>query len=201
MTGTLLYDADHDAAHTRVIFELSDGHRVSFCDPRRFGTGLVIPTSDLDQYFSSRLGLEPFDPGFDCEHLFALTRGRRTALKSFLLDQRLIAGIGNIYADEAMFRAGLAPLRRPMGLTRAETERLREGIVDSLTAGIHAGGATIDDFRDPDGAWGAYQSQFLVHRREGRDCPDCGTAIKRITVGGRSTYFCPSCQRRGGRSD
>lgn len=196
MTGTLLYDPEPAPIHGRVEFCLSDGHVLWFSDPRRFGTGAVIESSRLDAYFAERLGLEPFDPAFDQEHLFQLTRRRNAPLKSFLLDQRRIAGIGNIYADEAMFRAGVHPLKRPSTLTRAQAGLLRDGIVAALAAGIDAGGATIDDFRDPDGAWGAYQSEFLVHRREGLPCPDCGTAIKREVVGGRSTYHCPQCQPR-----
>ncbi len=194
MTGTLLYDPLPEQKHLRVEFGLDDGHRLGFSDPRRFGTGLVLNAADLDGYFEPRLGLEPFDARFDGRHLFGLMRGRTAPIKSFLLDQRRIAGIGNIYADEALFRAGIHPLRRPGELNRGQAARLRDGIVDALAAGIDAGGATIDDFRDPDGAWGAYQSEFLVHRREGRECPDCGRAICRMVIGGRSTYCCESCQ-------
>jgi len=194
MTGTLLYDPDPDTRYSRVEFSLSDGHRVVFSDPRRFGTGLVLKTAELEAYFASRLGLEPFDPNFNQAHFHKLTRGRSAPLKSFLLDQRKIAGIGNIYADEALFRSEINPLRRPSELTQKQSAALREGIIAALAAGIDAGGATIDDFRDPDGAWGAYQSEFLVHRREGKSCPTCSTEIVRIVVGGRSTYFCPKCQ-------
>ena len=204
MTGTLLYDPDPDTRYSRVEFSLSDGHRVVFSDPRRFGTGLVLKTAELEAYFASRLGLEPFDPNFDHAHFHQLTRGRSAPLKSFLLDQRKIAGIGNIYADEALFRSEINPLRWPSELTQKQSAALREGIIAALAAGIDAGGATIDDFRDPDGAWGAYQSEFLVHRREGKPCPTCSTEIVRIVVGGRSTYFCPKCQpkprRRPGKS-
>ncbi len=194
MTGTLLYDPDCDQRHSRVEFGLDDGHRLVFSDPRRFGTGIVVDESSLDGYFENRLGLEPFDSRFDAGHLFQLTRRRSTPIKSFLLDQRQIAGIGNIYADEALFRARINPLRLPQSITRTQAAALRESIIDALSAGIDAGGATIDDFRDPDGAWGAYQSEFLVHRREGRPCPACSEAIVRIVVAGRSTYYCPSCQ-------
>ena len=203
MTGTLLYDPDPDTQYSRVEFSLSDGHRLVFSDPRRFGTGLILKTAELEAYFASRLGLEPFDPKFDQVHFHELTRGRSAPLKSFLLDQRKIAGIGNIYADEALFRAEINPLRWPSELTQKQSAALREGIIAALAAGIDAGGATIDDFRDPDGAWGAYQSEFLVHRREGKPCPSCSTEIVRIVVGGRSTYFCPTCQpkprRRSGK--
>ena len=194
MTGTLLYDPFPEPRHGRVEFNLDDGHSLWFSDPRRFGTGILVHDDHMDDYFRARLGLEPFDPEFDGEHLFQLTRGRNSPLKSFLLDQRRIAGIGNIYADEALFRAQLSPLKRPSTLTRVQAAALRDAIVDALSAGIDAGGATIDDFRDPDGAWGAYQSEFLVHRREARPCPNCACPIVRIVVGGRSTYHCPDCQ-------
>lgn len=196
MTGVLLVDPDDGTSHVRVVITLDDGTLIAFRDPRRFGTGMVIEGSALDRWFAPRLGIEPFDPAFDAHAMHELTRGRRAPLKSFLLDQRRIAGIGNIYADEALFRSGLHPLREPGSLNRSQSARLRDAVVDALSAGIDAGGATIDDFRDPDGAWGAYQSEFLVHRREGLPCPGCGRAIVRLVVGGRSTYCCGSCQPR-----
>jgi len=196
MTGTLLINPLSAARHQRVEIALENGNRIVFNDPRRFGTGDLLQTAALDAWLGLRLGLEPFDEGFTEQHFFSLTRRRRTPLKSFLLDQKLIAGIGNIYADEALFRAELHPLRHPLGLTRAQSAALRDGVVEALKAGIDAGGATIDDFRDPDGAWGAYQSEFLVHRREGLPCPQCSTSIVRFKVGGRSTYCCENCQRR-----
>ncbi len=196
MTGTMLINPRQAVGHERVEFVLSDGERIVFNDPRRFGTGELVQTSELDDWFAPRLGLEPFDGGFTDEHFFGLTRRRQTPLKSFLLDQRLIAGIGNIYADEALFRAQLHPLRMPKGITRAQSAILRVSIIDALQAGIDAGGATIDDFRDPDGAWGAYQSEFLVHRREGKPCPTCSSPIVKFKVGGRATYCCEVCQSR-----
>ena len=195
MTGTILINPDGAIGHERAEFGMSDASRIVFNDPRRFGTAELVPTAEVEEWFVGRLGLEPFDPNFTDEHLFGLTRGRKAPLKNFLLDQRLIAGIGNIYADEALFRARLHPLRRPLGLTKAQVSDLRVAIIDSLQAGIDAGGATIDDFRSPDGAWGAYQSEFLVHRREDLPCPACGEAIERFKVGGRSTYCCRACQR------
>ena len=194
MTGTILLNPEGAIGHERAEFGMSDASKIVFNDPRRFGTAELVPTLEVEEWFKGRLGLEPFDPNFTNIHLFGLTRGRKAPLKNFLLDQRLIAGIGNIYADEALFRARLHPLRKPLGLTKAQVSDLRGAIVDSLQAGIDAGGATIDDFRSPDGAWGAYQSEFLVHRREGLPCPNCANAVERIKVGGRSTYFCRSCQ-------
>jgi formamidopyrimidine-DNA glycosylase len=128
--------------------------------------------------------------------LRALARGRKAPVKSFVLDQRRIAGVGNIYADEALFRAGIHPLRPAGRLTRAQVGRLREGIEQALLAGIEAKGATIDDFRHIDGARGSFQDRFLVHLREGEPCVVCGRPIRKLVVGGRGTYACERCQPR-----
>ncbi len=195
MTGTLLLDAEADLAHTRVVFHLGD-HRLSFVDPRRFGTGELQLGHDAHVAFmDARLGLEPFDPAFTGAHLRSLARGRRAPVKAFLLDQRRIAGVGNIYADEALFRARIHPLRPVGTLKLAQLEALRDAVIESLRAGIDAKGASIDDFRDPYGVQGSFQDQFLVHLREGRPCPNCGTTIVKLRAAGRGTYVCPRCQR------
>jgi formamidopyrimidine-DNA glycosylase len=198
MTGTLLYDPPAPPpAHARVRLALDDGHELVVCDPRRFGTGeLAEGRAALEAFLAARLGLEPFDERFTAEHLGALARGRRAPTKAFLLDQRRIAGVGNIYADEALFRARVHPLRPAGRLTRAQLEALRVGVVDSLKAGIEARGASIDDFRDPDGVQGTFQDRFLVHRRAGEPCPTCGTPIVKLVAAGRGTYVCERCQRR-----
>jgi formamidopyrimidine-DNA glycosylase len=197
MTGTLLYDPPVAPPHTRVLLELDDGHRVVYVDPRRFGTGhLVHGASARDEYLRARLGTEPLTPGFTAEHLRTLARGRTAPVKAFVLDQRQIAGVGNIYADEALFRAGIHPLRPAGRLTRADWERVRVGIEEALSAGIEAKGASIDDFRHVDGARGSFQDLFLVHRREGEPCPRCGETIRKLVVGGRGTYVCERCQPR-----
>jgi len=197
MTGTLLYDPPAAPSHTRVTLELDDGHRVVYVDPRRFGTGhLVRGAGARDAYLHERLGVEPFTPGFTGEHLHTLARGRAAPVKAFVLDQRHIAGVGNIYADEALFRAMIHPLRPAGRLTKADWERVREGIEQALGAGIEAKGASIDDFRHVDGARGSFQDLFLVHRRAGRPCPSCGTMIRKIVVVGRGTYVCERCQPR-----
>ena len=197
MTGTLLYDPPAAPPHTHVILDLDDGHRVVYVDPRRFGTGhLMHGEPARDAYLRERLGVEPLTPGFTAEHLRALARGRAAPVKAFVLDQRHIAGVGNIYADEALFRAGIHPQRPAGRLNRADWERVREGIEEALGAGIEAKGASIDDFRHVDGARGSFQDLFLVHRRAGRPCPRCGTTIRKIVVGGRGTYVCERCQRR-----
>jgi formamidopyrimidine-DNA glycosylase len=197
MTGTLLLDPASEPPHTRVRFELDGGHRLLYVDPRRFGTGHVVSgTPARDAYLRERIGIEPLTPEFTLEHLRALARGRRAPVKSFVLDQRRIAGVGNIYADEALFRARIHPLRRAGALTRTQVAELRNGIEEALLAGIDAKGASIDDFRHVDGARGSFQDRFLVHRREGEPCPRCGTTIRKLVVGGRGTYVCERCQPR-----
>jgi formamidopyrimidine-DNA glycosylase len=197
MTGAVLFDPDPEPLHARVRLELDSGHRLVFDDPRRFGTGhLVHGVVARDAYLAARLGIEPFTDEFTGAHLFQLTRGRRAPIKAFVLDQRRIAGVGNIYADEALFRARIHPLRPAGRLRRAELERLREGIEAALQAGIDAKGASIDDFRHVDGARGSFQDRFLVHTRAGEPCPECGATIEKLVVGGRGTYVCPRCQPR-----
>jgi formamidopyrimidine-DNA glycosylase len=195
MTGALLFDPAHGPPYTRVRFELDEGHRLAYVDPRRFGTGhLLFGSLARDEYLASRLGVEPFTPGFTSEHLRRLARDRKAPVKAFVLDQRRIAGVGNIYADEALFRARIHPLRPAGRLTAAQWSRLRDGIEDALAAGIDAKGATIDDFRHVDGARGSFQDRFLVHRRAGEPCPECGRPVRKIVVAGRGTYVCEQCQ-------
>jgi formamidopyrimidine-DNA glycosylase len=197
MTGALLFDPDVEPPHTRVRMRLDGGHRLIYVDPRRFGTGhLMLGEAARDAYLAERLGVEPMTPEFTTEHLRAVARGRKAPVKAFVLDQRRIAGVGNIYADEALFRAGIHPLRPAGALKRPQLEALREGIERSLEAGIEANGATIDDFRHVDGARGSFQDLFLVHRREGEPCVNCGTTIRKLVVGGRGTYVCEHCQPR-----
>jgi formamidopyrimidine-DNA glycosylase len=171
--------------------------RLVIVDPRRFGTGeLLLGEEAMERFFAARLGLEPLDERFTAEHLRALARGRAAPVKAFLLDQRRVAGVGNIYADEALFRAGIHPLRPAGRLSPAQYARLREGVIEALGEGIDARGATIDDFRHVDGVRGSFQDRFLVHRREGLPCPRCGRTIVKLVVGGRGTYVCERCQPR-----
>jgi formamidopyrimidine-DNA glycosylase len=201
MTGTLLCDPPLEPAHTRVRIDLGH-HRVLFVDPRRFGTGqLALGHDALERFFAARIGVEPLTSDFSVAHLRACALGRRAPIKAFLLDQRHVAGVGNIYADEALFRARIHPLRPAGSLRPKQYAQLHGALVETLTAGIDARGATIDDFRDPDGARGSFQDSFLVHRREGEPCPRCGTTVRKLVVGGRGTYVCERCQpkprRRG----
>ncbi len=163
MTGNvLLVHEDGDAGdrpHLRVRLGLDSGARVLYCDARRFGNGVVLLGEPaLASHLAPRVGVEPLSPGFSAEALREMAAGRRAPVKAFLLSQERIAGVGNIYADEALFRAGIHPLRAAGSLTRRELSSLRDAVVESLEAGIDARGATIDDFRHPDGERGSFQT-------------------------------------------
>jgi len=197
MTGSVLHAPDPPPTHVRAWIELDRGGPLAIVDPRRFGTGeLALGEQALESFFSARLGLEPLDERFSAEYLRGLAGGRQTPVKAFLLDQRKLAGVGNIYADEALFRARIHPLREAGRLSLADWERVREAVVWALLAGIEARGATIDDFRHVDGVWGSFQDRFQVHRREGEPCPSCGRPIVKLRVAGRGTYVCERCQPR-----
>jgi formamidopyrimidine-DNA glycosylase len=199
MTGNiLLVDAgDPEPPYVRVRLTLDSGDRALFTDPRRFGTGVVLlGDAARDEYFSSRLGVEPLSPDFTADALRAMVRHRKQPVKAFLLTQERIAGVGNIYADEALFRARIHP-QRPVGtLKRPQLVALRDAVIESLNQGIDAKGASIDDFRHPDGAKGSFQDRFLVHLREGKPCVRCGTVVKKMRAAGRGTYVCERCQPR-----
>jgi formamidopyrimidine-DNA glycosylase len=194
--GPRLYPSHPQARHLRARIELDDGSELWFTDARRFGHGVVLDREELDAYLAARLGLEPLSGELTPKGLGELAAERTAPLKSFLLNQTRVAGIGNIYADEALWRAELHPLS-PAGSLRPEhCERLVDGIVEALEAGLALGGASIDDYRDALGERGAAQEEFLVHTRAGQPCARCGEEIRRIVVAGRSTYFCPRCQVR-----
>jgi formamidopyrimidine-DNA glycosylase len=203
--GPRLYEAEPAPSHVRARFELDDGRVLLFTDVRRFGQAVVLDAGDqLDDFFASRLGVEPLSGELTAERLLELAAGRTAPLKSFLLSQSRIAGIGNIYADEALWRAKLHPLSPAGSMKLEHAERLVEGIVGALQAGLDHGGASIDDYLDARGERGSMQEEFLVHTREGEPClrpPEEHRAtpppvIQRIVVSGRSTYFCPNCQER-----
>jgi formamidopyrimidine-DNA glycosylase len=196
MTGTLLLDPVGAPPYTRAWFRL-DGHDLAYTDPRRFGTGeLALGDEALAAFVAARLGVEPFDETFTGAYLHALAKTSRAPVKAFLLDQKRVAGVGNIYADEALFRARIHPLRPANRLSRRQSEALRDAVVASLAAGIEAKGASIDDFRDPYGVAGTFQDQFLVHLRAGQPCSRCGAAVRKLRAAGRGTYVCERCQPR-----
>jgi formamidopyrimidine-DNA glycosylase len=199
MTGNLLLDTGdgrHDLRHLRAVIRLEGGERLLFTDIRRFGHAVLLQDAEMEDYLAARVGVEPLSERLTAEELCRLAAGRRAPLKSFLLDQLGVAGIGNIYADEALHRARLHPLSPVGSLKPDDCEELRQGIVDALETGLRRGGASMDDYLDSRGEQGSMQEEFLVHTREGKPCPRCGAEIRRIVVAGRSTYFCPSCQRR-----
>lgn len=196
--GRRLYEGERSTSerHLRARFRLGDGRELWFTDPRRFGEAFLVESEAALVARFAKLGVEPLSDEFTPEHLGEVAAGRTAPLKSFLLDQSRLAGVGNIYADEALFRARLHPLS-PAGSMRPEhLEALRDAVVAALEAGIEGGGASIDDYRDGRGERGTMQDEFLVHTREGEPCPRCETPIVRIVVSGRSTYYCPSCQVR-----
>jgi formamidopyrimidine-DNA glycosylase len=203
--GPRLYESNPEPSHVRARFELDDGRILLFTDVRRFGQAVVLDAGDqLDDFFASRLGVEPLSGELTPERLLELAAGRKAPLKSFLLTQTRIAGIGNIYADEALWRAKLHPLSPAGSMKLEHAERLVEGIIGALQAGLDHGGASIDDYLDARGEPGSMQEEFLVHTREGEPCLRPGEehraspppVIQRIVVTGRSTYFCPNCQER-----
>jgi formamidopyrimidine-DNA glycosylase len=199
MTGNFLWvpeDGDQPGrAHLRVRLMLDDGNRLLFVDQRRFGTGIVIDGREaLEQYLGARIGPEPLEPSFTPAVLADATRGRKAPVKAFLLDQRRVAGVGNIYADEALFRARIHPLRPAGRLRRPELERLHAGIVEALEAGIARQGASIDNYRDANGDRGSMQDEFLIHLREGKPCVRCGRPVAKMVAAGRGTYVCRHCQ-------
>ena len=205
MTGQLLH-ANGDRPpesdpHRRAVVRLDDGSDVVYRDVRRFGTWLLLEPGELDGYLDDRVGPEPLAREFTTRRLGEALAARRAPVKAVLLDQRRIAGVGNIYADEALWRAAIHPLRSAGELERQELRALHRGIRTALETGIARQGATLSDYRTPDGGRGRMQDEFKVYGREGEPCERCGTPIEKIRAAGRGTWYCPSCQRRAhGRS-
>jgi formamidopyrimidine-DNA glycosylase len=182
--------------HQRAVVSLDDGSDVTYRDVRRFGTWLIAEPDELHAYLASRLGREPLSSQFTARRLGERLANRSTSLKAALLDQRTVAGLGNIYVDEALWHARLHPLRAAAGLGEEELARLHRAIRRALQAGIARQGATLRDYQTPDGSAGAMQHEFKVYGREGEPCERCGTPIERFRVSGRGTWCCPGCQRR-----
>lgn len=199
MTGQLLLARERDPADptpTRAVLVLDDGSRLLFNDQRKFGRMVVLPTIDVDDDpLLARMGPEPLEEGFDADTFRAVLRRRPgLRLKPVLLDQGAVAGIGNIYADEALWRAGLHPERRCGAVTRADAGALRDAIVEVLSAGVARGGSTMRDYVDSRGDRGSYLEVAAVYGRTGLPCRRCGTPIAKTTVVGRGTHHCPTCQ-------
>ncbi len=198
MSGSLVFGTGLGEPGPHDHFELETSHgTLRLTDPRRFGA--VVWSPGLDQGLAAQLlaglGLEPFDPAFDGAHLHAGLKRRRVAVKQALLSGQIVVGAGNIYACEALFRAGINPRTRSDRISRARCDLLAEAIRSTLAQALALGGSTLRDFRDAHGMAGQFQSQALVYGREGQPCGVCGTAVRRIVQGQRSTFYCPVCQR------
>lgn len=198
MTGQLLIRPEPGGRPARFVISLEPATELHFSDMRRFGRLWSLDPAEEDAFFAA-MGPEPFSEAFDVGHLRGALAGRRAPLKAFLLDQRRIAGVGNIYADEALFRARLHPLRAAGSVGPREAKRLHAALLETLQAGIDHEGSSIESFIDPAGERGSFQEILNVYQRTGEPCRVCGAAVERVVVGGRGTHYCPRCQpRRGG---
>ena len=186
-----------DDPYRRAVVKLDDGSDVSYRDVRRFGTWHLLEPDEVDPYLDQRLGREPLERTFTARRLAERLDGRRAPIKAALLDQRTVAGLGNIYVDEALWRAQVHPLRPAGTLGADEVARLTKGIRAALRAGIARQGASLRDYSTPDGRRGRMQERFRVYGREGEPCPECRCAegVRRIVQAGRSTFFCGRKQR------
>ena len=201
MTGSFLYSIDGalpDDAHRRAVVTLDDGSDVAYRDVRRFGTWLLLEPDEVDAYVDARVGREPLENAYRAKHLAERLSGRRAPVKAAILDQRTVAGVGHIYADEALWRARIHPLTPAATLEPDDVQALYRGIRESLRAGLRRQGSTLRDYRLPDGAEGGAQHEFKVYGRGGEPCDRCGTPIDKTRVAGRGTWYCPTCQRLGG---
>ena len=198
MTGSVLHSERGqlpDDPHRRAVVRLDDGSDVGYRDVRRFGTWLLLEPSEVDAYVDARVGREPLATAYKAKHLAEELAGRRAPIKAAILDQRTVAGVGNIYADEALWRAQIHPLAPAASLGPEEVKALHRGIRQALQAGLRRQGSTLRDYRLPDGGTGSAQKEFKVYGRGGEPCDRCGTPIDKIRVAGRGTWYCPSCQR------
>jgi formamidopyrimidine-DNA glycosylase len=193
MTGSLLRDPGSNS-HIRAVLTLDDGTEVGYRDVRRFGTWLLLEPGQLEPYLGARLGEEPLVAAFTAKGLGERLEGRRAALKAALLDQRTLAGLGNIYVDEALWYSRLHPQRLAGSLDRDELRRLHRAIRKALELGIARQGSTLTDYRLPDGSTGSMQKEFKAYGRDGEPCDRCGTPLTKTRVAGRGTWFCPHCQ-------
>jgi len=204
LLGEFAYATAANPKHDHVVFHMEHGAVVTYNDPRRFGFMLLIPEAELASHPLLRgLGVEPLGPALTAQYLAQRAAGKAVDLKAFLADQRIVAGLGNIYVCEALFRAGLSPRRRAdclakkSGAPTARAVRLVECIRAVLNESIAAGGSSLRDYRHADGAIGSFQEEFSVYGRQGQSCvwTDCPGSVRRIFQRGRSTFFCPNCQR------
>ena len=198
MTGSLRHASNGTLAgdpHRRAVVKLDDGSDVAYRDVRRFGTWQLLEAGELEPYLEERLGVEPLGRAFTARRLAQRLEGRRAPIKAALLDQRTVAGLGNIYVDEALWRAQVHPLRPAGTLELDELTRLTRSIKDALKAGVKRQGASLRDYSTPDGERGRMQDRFRVYGRDGDPCRRCRTPIDKIRTAGRGTWYCPNCQR------
>ena len=181
--------------HDHFDIRLGSGHVLRFNDPRRFGSLLYTSGDPLRHRLLANLAPEPLGPDFNAGYLWQTTRGRRLAIKQLLMDSRLVVGVGNVYASEALFRARISPTRRSKSLSRAEVSRLVRGVRAVLSRAIRAGGTTLRNYLGADGEPGNFRQRLDVYERKGKPCRRCGTPVRAVTQGQRSTYYCPSCQK------
>ena len=198
MTGNfrVVDAAEADGPHDRAVLKLDNGSDVIYRDIRRFGTWLLVEPQEVEAYLAERVGEEPLEEAFRASGLAARLAGRRAPIKAALLDQRTVAGLGNIYVDEALWRARVHPLRPARELDPDELRRLHRGLRDALRRGIARHGATLSNYATPDGESGRMQEEFKVYGRAGEPCFRCGTTIEKIRAAGRGTSYCPNCQIR-----
>jgi len=198
MTGQLVYQEQSQALkkHTHLIFHLDNGWEMRFVDQRRFGCVWMVSEDEIETISGlCALGPEPLLPDFDLAYLAQSLVGRKAKIKQVLLDQRIIAGIGNIYADEILFRSGIHPERTACSLTEREIDRLFDAIKTTLAEAVEKRGTTFSDYVDGRGEKGSFQHHLNVYQQVGKECPRCKTAIIRSKVGSRSAYYCPGCQK------
>ena len=196
MSGSWRLDPAQIGVHDHVILETEEGRRLALNDPRRFGSLDLVATERLDQVVPfAKMGPEPLEDGFDGAYLARALDGRSAPIKALLLDQRIVAGLGNIYVCEALHLAAIAPGRAGGHIARPRLDRLAEAVKTVLRAAIDAGGSSLRNYARPDGELGYFSAEWRVYGREGEACPGCGAAIRRRTEGGRSTFHCAKCQR------
>jgi formamidopyrimidine-DNA glycosylase len=195
--GVFHYAPPSDPKHAHVIFETDRGCRITYSDPRRFGFMDLIPTDKLAEHpWFAKMGPEPLGPDFNTEALVQAFKGRKQGPKTLLLDQRIVAGLGNIYVCEALHRAHISPLKPAGGIKKAKLAALTQAIKAVLAEAVEAGGSTLRDYAGTGGELGYFQHRFRVYGREGEACPapGCKGTIERVVQAGRSTFFCPVCQ-------
>lgn len=182
--------------HTHVVFSFDDGTQLRYKDTRQFGTMDLLPTVEVDCHHSLlKLGREPFDPEFTAEYFFKRIENKKKPIKALLLDQQVVTGVGNIYADEILFRSGIKPCVLACALTTEQARAVYENIRVVLDEAIEAGGSSVKSYVNGQGEMGMFQQQLYVYQRHGQPCKICGDEIQKMRLGGRGTHYCPSCQK------